>query len=176
MTRTQEAASVLVTAAVTMVIVSATLWPTGLDAVDQPAALRVLRPKMTLGTLEFTMEAAQLATEPGARPSVTLKVVNTGIAAAEAKVWLVVSATKPASPMSRRPEVPRTVWTHTCSVHLAAGATQTLAVPVDAPLPEGQSIMISMIDKEPVAPSSTGIPGGAGGTPPSQAAAQNEAR
>ena len=176
MTRTREAASVLVTAAVTMVIVSVTLWPMGLDAVDQPTALRVLQPKMTIGTLQFTMEAAQLSTEPGAKPSVTLKVVNTGGAAAEAKVWLVVSAAKPASPESRRLEVARTVWTHECNVHLATGTAQTLVVPIDAPLPEGQSIMISMTDKEPGVPSDAGIPGGAGGTPASQVGAPNGMR
>jgi len=176
MTKTREAASVIVTAAVTMVIASATLWPTGLDAVDQPTALRVLRPKMTLGTLQFTMEAAQLSTEPGAKPSVTLKVVNTGSAGAEAKVWLVVSATQPASPMSRRLEVPRTVWTHECSVHPAAGAAQTLAVPIDASLPEGQSITISMTDKEPAVPSGAGTAGGAAGTPAGKVAPANGAR
>jgi hypothetical protein len=72
--------------------------------------------------------------------------------------------------------VPRTVWTHECSVHLATGAAQTLVVPIDAPLPEGQSMTIAMTDKEPAAPSSTGIPGGVGGTPASKVTAPNGVR
>ena len=176
MTRTRDVASVLVTAAVTMAVASVMLWPLGLNAVDQPAALRVLRPKMTLGTIQLTMEAAQLSAQAGAKPSVTLNAVNTGDAAGEARVWLVASATKPASAMSRRPEVPRTVWTHECNVRLATGASQTLKVLIGIPLPEGQSITVSMADKEPAVPAGAGAQNGAAVAPASQIAAPNVAR
>jgi hypothetical protein len=176
MIKAREAATVLVTAAVTLAIAVVLLWPMGLGAADQPAALRVLRPTMTIGTCQFTMEAAQPSTEPKAKPSVTLKVVNTGDTAAAAKVWVVVSATRPASEMSRRMEMPRTVWTHECTVSLAPGTAQTLTVPIEAPLPEGQSITIAMTDKVPVVPPGVGVQARAAGTPARQAAAPSQAR
>jgi len=176
MIKAKEAATVLVTAAVTMAVVVVLLWPMGMGAAEQPAAPRVLRPTMTFGTCRFTMETAQTSTEPGAKPSLTLKVVNTGQTAAEASVWVVVSATGPGSMMSRVPVMPRTVWTHKCTVSLAAGATQTLTVPIEAQLPEGQSIMISMTDQEPVVLPSPRVRAGTVGTPTSQAAASKPAK
>jgi hypothetical protein len=176
MIKAKEAATVLVTAAVTMAVVVVLLWPMGMGAAEQPAAPRVLQPTMTIGTCRFTMEAALPSTEPGAKPSLTLKVVNTGQTAAEATVWVVVSATRPASPMSRRMEMPSTVWTHKCTVSLAAGAAQTLTVPIAIPLPEGQSITISMTDQEPVVLPSPRVQAGAAGTPASQAAAPKSAK
>jgi len=68
MIKVREAATVLMTAAVTMAIVVVLLWPMGMGAAEQPAALRVLQPTMTIGACRFTMEAAQLSTEPGATP------------------------------------------------------------------------------------------------------------
>jgi len=176
MIKAKEAATVLVTAAVTMAVVVVLLWPMGIGAAEQPAAPRVLRPTMTFGTCRFTLETAQPSTEPGAKPSLTLKVVNTGQTAAEAAVWVVVSATGPGSMMSRVPVMPRTVWTHKCTVSLAAGAAQTLTVPIEAQLPEGQSITISMTDKEPAAPPSAGVRAGTVGTPTSQTAAPKPAK
>ena len=176
MIKAKEAATVLVTAAVTMAVVVVLLWPMGIGAAEQPAAPRVLRPTMTFGTCQFTMETALPSTEPGAKPSLTLKVVNTGQTAAEASVWVVVSATGPGSMMSRVPVMPRTVWTHKYTVSLAAGATQTLTVPIEVQLPEGQSIMISMTDQEPAALPSPGVQAGAAGTPASQAAAPKPAK
>ena len=176
MIKVREAATVLMTAAVTMAIVVVLLWPMGMGAAEQPAALRVLQPTMTIGACRFTMEAAQLSTEPGATPSVTLKVVNTGQTAAEATVWVVVSATRPASPMSRRLEMPRTVWTHKCTVSLAPGAAQTLTVPIDAQLPEGESLTISMTDKEPVVPPGAGVKTGAADTQAGEATEPTPAR
>jgi hypothetical protein len=178
MIKAKEAATVLVTAAVTMAVVVVLLWPMGMGAAEQLAAPRVLLPTMTFGTCRFTMETAQPSTEPGAKPSVTLKVVNTGQTAAEAAVWVVVSATRPESMMSRVPVMPRTVWTHKCTVSLAAGATQTLTVPIEAQLPEGQSIMISMTDpdQEPVVLPSPRVQAGAAGTQASQTAAPKPAK
>ena len=72
--------------------------------------------------------------------------------------------------------VPITVWTHKCTVSLAAGATQTLTVPIEAQLPEGQSITISMTDQEPVVLPSAGVRAGTAGTPTSQAAAPKPAK
>jgi len=176
MIKAKEAATVLVTAAVTMAVVVVLLWPMGMGAAEQPAAPRVLQPTMTFGTCRFTMETAQPSTEPGAKPSVTLKVVNTGQTAAEAAVWVVVSATRPASMESRVMPVPITVWTHKCTVSLAPGAAQTLTVPIAIPLPEGQSITISMTDKEPVVLPSPRVRAGAAGTPTSQTAAPKPAK
>ena len=150
MTRTREAACVLVTAAVTMVIATVALWPLRLNAGDQSTALRVVKPKMTVGAVQYTIEATQLPADSGAKPSVTLKVLNTGAAAADGEVWLMASATGPDSRMSRAPALPRTFWSHECGIHLAAGAAQILTVPIGAPLPQGESVTISMSDKMPV--------------------------
>ena len=176
MIKVREAATVLMTAAVTMAVVAVLLWPMGMGAAEQPAAPRVLQPTITIGTCRFTMETAQPSTEPGAKPSVTLKAVNTGKTAAEATAWVVVSATRPESKMSRVPVMPRTVWTHKCTVSLAAGAAQTLTVPIDAPLPEGESLTISMTDKEPPVPPGAGVETGAADTQAGEATEPTPAR
>jgi hypothetical protein len=148
MSKAKEVAAVLATAAVTMVVAVALLWPEGLSAADKPV-LQVLQPKIAVGTCQFTMEAAPAAAEPGATPTVTLKVTNGGAEAASPTVWVVVTATSPAAQMSRVMVMPRVFWTHRCDVSVAAGATQTLTIPMDAALPEGESIMVSLTDRDP---------------------------
>jgi len=78
--------------------------------------------------------------------------------------------------MSRRLEMPRTVWTHKCTVSLAPGAAQTLTVPIDAPLPEGESLTISMTDKEPPVPPGAGVETGAADTQAGEATEPTPAR
>ncbi len=151
MIRTREAVATLVTAAVTLVAALALLWPMGVGAADEAAAMRILQPSITIGSCQFTIETP-LKAEPGARPVIRFKAVNTGSTTTEATVWLVVSATEPSSPMSRRMPEPQTVWAHGCTVRVAAGAIETYKVPIEADLPAGQTIMVSLANTAPPAP------------------------
>jgi hypothetical protein len=146
----REGASILLTAAVTMVVATALLWPAGLNAVDQQPPLQVAKPMLNVGNLHFTLEAPAVTAEEGATPSVLVKVANSGASTEEATIWLVVSATSPESDMSRRGSVPRTIWTHPVSVAVASQLDQTLTVVIEEPLPKGESIMVRMVDKQPV--------------------------
>jgi hypothetical protein len=149
MTRRKEVVAVAATAAVTMVCTLALMWPLVVGAAGQPV-MRVAQPSISIGDCKFTVETP-LSVE-GSAPFVRFKAVNTAHAPTEATVWLVVSATSPQSEMSRRMPEPTTVWAHGCTVQMAAGATETYRVPIEAALPAGQSIMISLANTAPPVP------------------------
>jgi hypothetical protein len=149
MSNLQEVKRVLLTATVTMVLVVVPLWPLCVNATDQNVVLRVLRPTMMVNGCQFTMETPQ-PVGGEAKPTVTLKAVNTGKTTADASVWVVVSASKSVSPMARVMPPPHTLGTYERSVHLVSGDNQTLTIPIDVALPAGESISITMTDRPPV--------------------------
>ena len=151
MVRSKETFVVAATAAVTMIFTLALLWPAFVGAEGEPAAMRVVQPSITIGSCQFTIETPPRA-EPGAGPFVRFKAVNTATRSTEATVWVVVQATSPGSEMSRRSPMATTVWAHGCTVIMAPGAVETYRVPIEADLPAGQSIMISLNDTAPPAP------------------------
>jgi hypothetical protein len=157
MVRSRTVATVVVTATVTMAGALALLWPMGAGAENQPAALRIVQPKITVGACQFTMEAAQASAEAGAKPSVTVNVVNTGTTPAEATIWLVVTAASPASRVSRRMEEPETVWSQSLNVTLGGGGQQKLTIPIGADLPQGRSISIYMSTQKPPEPKAAAV-------------------
>jgi hypothetical protein len=149
MMKTREAVATLATAGVTLVAALAFLWPLGVGAADGPTRIEIVQPKMTVGTCQFTLGGPLLRAEEGAKMTLTLRTVNTGSEAAKAKVWLAIYATSPESEVSRRPMIPAFVWAKECSVALDAKGKETIEIPLDVPLPAGQSIHISLVEKDP---------------------------
>lgn len=149
MKRLKDMFVVLTIAAATAAVALALLAPERADATGQlsRAAMEIAQPKLTFGGCEFTLEVTQPgadAAAEGEKPTARLKVTNPGNAEAKATVRVSVTASEPASPMSRRLVMPRSIWSEECPVCLKPGESTTVALAEGVELPAGHNVTVIM--------------------------------
>ncbi len=148
--RLQGTFVVLVTAAVTTVFTVSLLAPSGVNAVDTLARIKplIVQPRFLSQGCEFVLKTDKVDYEAGDTPAITVTASNPTDRAVATTVWLNISASAPASPMSRMLPVPQTLWSHPCVLSLEPGVSTTLSIASEAKLPAGKNISISITDKQ----------------------------
>jgi hypothetical protein len=146
----QGAFVVLATAAVTTVFTVSLLAPSGVNAVDTSARIKPLihQPRLTSEGCEFVLKTDKVDYEAGDTPAIEVTASNSTDKAVTTTVWVNVSASAPASPLSRMLPVPRVLWSHPCVFNLKPGMATKLSITSDAKLPAAQNISISITDKQ----------------------------
>lgn len=148
--RTHDILAVLGIAAATTACTVALLAPRGLGAADASQAITPLiaQPRLVAQGCEFVLKTDRPAYEAGAQPEIQITAINTTDKSVEAAVWVNVLASSPASPMARMLPVPRSLWSHKHVVSLGPGEAKTAAVRCECKLPAGQSVSITLSDKD----------------------------
>jgi hypothetical protein len=145
----QDVLAVLAVAGVTMVFTLTLLGPTGVGAGDAvPAIMPVIaQPQFTSQGCVFVLKTDKATYEADETPSFEITASNATDKAVEATVWINIAASSPASAMSRRMVLPTPLWSHECRVDLQPGESKSMTIASEVKLPAGQSISISMTDK-----------------------------
>jgi hypothetical protein len=143
--------TVLGTAAITTAVTLglASLWAGG-RADAGPLAVKpvIARPEFTSQGCKFVLKADKAAYEPEDSPVFEISATNTTGADVKAKVWINVLATAPSNPMSRMMPRPRSLWSQVVAFNLEPGESRTQKVTCEAKLPAGQSVSITLGDKQ----------------------------
>jgi hypothetical protein len=148
--RRQGVLVVFGTAAVTTAFTVMLFAPRGVGAGDAVTRIKAMiaQPHFTSQGCVLVLKTDQVEYEAGDRPTVEVKASNPTDKPVETTVWISISASAPASLMSRMLPVPRVLWSHSCVVSLKPGEAKTMSVTSDAKLPAGQNIAFTMTDKQ----------------------------
>jgi hypothetical protein len=143
--------TVLCTAAVTTAVTLglADLWAGG-RAEGGPAAVKpvIARPELTSQGCKFVLKADKATYEGGESPVFEVTATNTTKEDVKAKVWINITAVAPTNPMSRMLPRPHSVWSQEVAFSLEPGETKTQKVTCTAQLPDGQSVSVTLGDKQ----------------------------
>jgi hypothetical protein len=145
----QDVLAVLAVAGVTMAFTLTLLGPTGVGAGDAVPAIKpeIAQPQLTSQGCVFSLKMDKAAYEAGEQPALEITASNPTDKPVDATVWVNISASSPANRMSRMMVVPAPLWSHECRVNLQPGERKTITIASEAKLPAGQSISISLTDK-----------------------------
>jgi hypothetical protein len=146
----QDMLAVAAVAAATMAFTLVAFGPAGVGAGDNVQTLRaeIVQPKLASQGCEFTLKTDKAAYQPGETPTIELTATNPSDKPVETAVWINITASSPRDMLSRMPVMPKPVWIHECKLTLQAGESKTVSVTADLKLPAGQSIAISMSDRD----------------------------
>ena len=146
----QGAFVVLATAAVTTVFTVSLLAPSGVNAVDTSARIKplILQPRFMSQGCGFVLKTDKVDYNAGDMPAIDVTASNPTDKAVTTTVWVNISASAPASPLSRMLPVPQLLWSHPCVFSLKPGVSTTLSITSETKLPAGQNVSISITDKQ----------------------------
>lgn len=146
----KDVLAVAAVAAVTMVFTLVAFGPSGVGAGDDVQAVKaeITRPKLASQGCEFTLKTDKPAYQPGETPTFELSAANPTDKPVETAVWINVTASSPRDMLSRMPIMPKPIWIHETKLTLQPGETKTASVTADIILPAGQSIAITMSDRD----------------------------
>lgn len=146
----RDAFVVLATAAVTTVFTVSLLAPSGVDAVDAVARIKplIVQPRFVSQGCGFVLKTDKVDYQAGDTPAIEVTASNPTDKPATTTVWVTISASAPASLMSRMLPVPQTLWSHPYVFSLKPGVSTTLSITSEAKLPAGKNISISITDKQ----------------------------
>jgi hypothetical protein len=138
------------TAAVTTVFTVMLFAPSGVGAIDTIHRIKavITQPQFESQGCVFVLKTDKAEYEAGDRPTVDIKASNPTDKAVEAKVWINILGSAPASLASRMLPIPRVLWSHPYVVSLKPSEVKTLNITSDAKLPAGQNISFTMTDKQ----------------------------
>jgi hypothetical protein len=132
-------------AVVTMAVTLGILAPRPLTAeAENTIKPMIAVPELSVEDCVLTVSTDKTEYLPGDRPQLVLRATNKGSAALSTTISLSITATSPASMLSRRLEIPEPLWTHQQLVTLQPGETRTYTLDTDAELPAGQMISIAI--------------------------------
>jgi len=146
----QDVLAVLAVAGVTMAFTLTLLGPTGVGAGDALQAIKpeIAQPQLTSQGCVFVLKTDKPTYEVGETPAIEITASNPTDKPAEPTVWINITASSPASRMSRMMVVPSPLWSHECRVNLQPGESKTMTIASAAKLPAGQDISITISDKK----------------------------
>jgi hypothetical protein len=147
--RLSDILAIVGVAVATMATTLGLLVPRHVTAESQKKAIKptIAVPKLTVDGCVFTVSADKLEYAPGEKLVLTVKAVNTSSEPVTTSVSLSVTATSPASMLSRRLVLPTPLWTGECPVNLQPNESRTVKLDTDAALPAGQMTSITMFAK-----------------------------
>jgi len=108
----------------------------------------IAQPKLTVGGCVFSLETDKPAYKAGEVPTLQVKATNPTDKPIEPTIWISMSASSPASPLSRMVVLPKPLWTEKCLVSLKPGQTKTVSLDTKTKLPAGESVSLTMSDKD----------------------------
>ncbi len=149
--RVKDILAILGVAAATTAFVVGLLGPARVVATDQSQALvpQIAQPKLTVDGCVFTLRTDKPAYQPGEKPTLQLEATNPTGKPVETALWVSMSAGSPPSPLARVMIRPRPLWTEKCLVtNLKPGQTKTFSLPTETELPTGETVSITMSDKD----------------------------
>ncbi|HHY86448.1 MAG TPA: hypothetical protein GYA07_13085 [Verrucomicrobia bacterium] len=159
--KTKDLATMGSAALVTASLTAAALLIHPLHADNDTAAKEVAQPKLVANGIEFTLVPKDnRVPQAGDEPELVLTALNTGSTTAEASIEIIMTASSPASMLSRIPTRPEKLWQHPCSLTLKANETKTILLATGIRLPPDQIIQVTMQPAKPEAlPGVTDAPG-----------------
>jgi hypothetical protein len=146
----QDVLAVLGIAVVTMAFTLVAFGPGGAGA-DGPAATItpvIAQPQFTSEGCTFTLKTDKPTYEAGDTPGLEVKASNPTDKTVDATVWINISASAPASELSRMMPIPKVLWSHPWQVLLGPGETKTLNIASEVALPAGQNIRMMLSDQK----------------------------
>jgi hypothetical protein len=148
--KVKDILAVLGTAAATTAFTVGLLGPGRVAATGTVEGIKpvIAQPKLTVGGCVFSLETDKPAYKAGDTPTLRVKAANPTDKRAEATIWLSMSASSPASPMSRMVVLPKPLWTEKYVVSLEPGQTRTVPLDTRTKLPAGESVSITISDKD----------------------------
>ena len=148
--KVKDILAVLGVAAATVVFTVVLLGPQRVGATGKAEGIKptIAQPKLTAQKCVFTLKTDKPSYEAGEMPVLQVKAANPTGEPVEAAVWISMSSSSPASMISRVMVLPKPLWTEKCLVKLKPGETKTVTLATEAKLPPGQSVSITMSDKD----------------------------
>jgi len=120
-------------------------WPVMLEADDAGDKPVTTAAKRSINGVEITLRTANgAALKAGDQPVLTLEAVNTTDKQAHVEAWASMYATAPASPMSRMPAFPESIWQDHCPLTLGPGERRTSVLHTGTKLPAGKEFALSI--------------------------------
>jgi hypothetical protein len=153
--------TVLGTAAVTAAVVLTLAGPRGDSAAQAGPAVKpvIAQPQLTSHGCTFVLKTDKASYESDEAPVIAVTATNPTEKPVNATVWVNITATAPASRMSRMLVVARPLWTQDLVFSLKPGETKSMSVTCQARLPAGQDVHIILTDtKNAVLSTSVGVP------------------
>ncbi len=147
--RLSDILAIVGVAVATMAMTLGLLVPRYVTADGETEAIKptIAVPELTVDDCVFVVSTDKPEYAPGEKPVLTVKATNTGCEPLSASVSLSITATSPASRLSRRLVLPKPLWTGDCPVTLQPGESRTIKLETNAALPAEQMATISMFAK-----------------------------
>ena len=148
--RVKDILAVLGVAAATVAFTVVLLGPRRVGATGKAEGIKptIAQPELTTQKCVFTLKTDKPSYEAGEMPVLEVKASNPTDEPAEAAVWISMSSSGPALMISRVMVLPKPLWTEKCLVKLNPGETKTVTLATKTKLPAGQSVSITMSDKD----------------------------
>ena len=148
--RVKDVLAILAVAAATTVFTVVLLGPGRVGATGKPQGIKptIAQPKLKVDGCLFALKTDKASYKADEMPVFEIEATNTTDAPVEKTVWISMSSSSPASMRSRVMVLPKPLSIEKCLVSLKPGETKTVRLPTKAKLPAGQSVSITMSDKD----------------------------
>ena len=148
--RVKDILAVLGVAAATTAFTVGLLGPGRVAATSTVEGIKpvIAQPKLTVDGCVLSLETDKPVYKAGEAPRLQVKATNPTDQPVETTIWINMSASSPASPLSRMVVLPKPLWTEKCLVSLKPGQTMTVPLDTQTKLPAGESVSITMSDKD----------------------------
>ena len=142
--------AILAVAAATTAFTLVLLGPGRVGATDKPQGIKptIAQPKLKVDGCLFALKTDKASYKADEMPVFEIEATNTTDAPVEKTVWISMASSSPASLKSRVMVLPKPLWIEKCLVSLKPGETKTVRLATKAKLPAGQSVSITMTDKD----------------------------
>ena len=148
--RVKDILAILAVAAATTAFTVVLLGPGRVGATDKPQGITptIAQPKLKVDGCVFSLKTDKASYKADEMPVFEIEATNTTDAPVEKTVWISLSSSSPSSPLSRVMVLPKPLWIEKCLVSLKPGETKTVRLATKTKLPAGQSVSITMSDKD----------------------------
>ena len=148
--RVKDILAILAVAAATTAFTVVLLGPGRVGATSQPEGIKpsIAQPKLEVGGCVFALKTDKASYRADEMPVFEIEATNTTDAPVEKTVWISMSSSSPPSPLSRVMVLPKPLSIEKYLVSLRHGETKTGRLASKAKLPAGQSVSITMSDKD----------------------------
>ena len=145
----KEILAVLGIAAATMAFTLILTVPAYVGAEDEPPAVEptIAQPTFTVDGCQFTLTTDKTAYSADEMPTLKITATNPTDEPVDVSVYATMTATTPASLVSRVMILPTALWQEGWSIRLEPGSTKTVELATETKLPAGSLVSISLGDK-----------------------------
>ncbi|MHC4177659.1 MAG: hypothetical protein ACYSWU_09135 [Planctomycetota bacterium] len=148
--RVKHILAILGVAAATTAFTVGLLRPERVGATGKAEGIKptIVQPKLKVDGCVFALRTDKASYNVDDMPVLQIEANNPTDAPVEKTVWISMSASSPPSPLARVMILPKPLWVEKCLVSLKPGETKTVTLATKAKLPAGQSVSITMSEKD----------------------------